>query len=820
MTIDKLQEMDVNVDEIRYIIEKYHSGQSIIVVTGEFSSGKSSFINCYLNKPDFLPYGKTECTPILIDICEGQEESIEVRTVEGVISNVEYTKEKIYELAKYDANNINNILSINIPIQNSGLPKGVHLIDTPGTNTVLKEHEETTNYIIKKADAVLYLFNKVISQTDINHIINVMQYTKNIIFVLTHADEVDNKTGEKYTDGRIEELINEAKKEISKNTGVEINDLLMCSVGSVDGFEKRNSIDLIKELIESYVKTQTEEKRKKIAVAKINSIIKAAIDDYSFKRDILQKNSLLRSGELERKIQKYEREQEVCEREHTNMVAEIERNIDIQEEFCKSELYRLLGEEKESLSNNLNSLNYSERDIEKKAEQMNANISSVLRKQIEEAVNSVSKRAYSEANDNLKNMVDQFAVSMPITITAPEIKDLDDSRLVAKLVAVEKEIEANIKELSDLKASSKEQEILDLERQIHEYEIQKEKVRDKLLQLGAYKPEFETIMSEGGGSAGKIMGRVIGEVADLALLVWNPAGAMSGAAKGTGKVAKVANETAKLVNAADKAKDATTIIRYVGNAASKAAETGKNIKQKRNKIDKIAKTIGKVDAGRRVIIEKVQENAEADGVDEMSVSTMLDMLSIGYWTEKLGGAIGEAIKPTVTTSVEDMENKEDYERRRKEITDESNRLSAEIMDLKDRLLDLDDFGKQRRLEMELKEREAALEVKKGELERLIENNRVSHIERQKVQHIVNELARYENIQKENGEKLIAVIFSEAKLSLIERLTTDYFEKIDTIKKIIEDLSNTATDSEQKIKECEICINTLSECITDAEEWLK
>lgn len=820
MTIEKLQEMDVNVDEIKYIIEKYHSGQSIIVVTGEFSSGKSSFINCYLNKPDFLPYGKTECTPILIDISEGQEESIEVRTVDGVISNVEYTKEKIYELAKYDVNNINNILSINIPIQNSGLPKGVHLIDTPGTNTVLKEHEEITNYIIKKADAVLYLFNKVVSQTDINHIVNIMQYTKNIIFVLTHADEVDNKTGEKYTDGRIEELINEAKKEISKKTGVEIDDLLMCSVGSVDGFEKRNSIDLIKELIESYVKTQTEEKRKKIAVAKIESIIKAAIDNYSFKREILQKDSLLRSGELERKIQKYEREQEVCEREHTNMVAEIERNINIQEECCRSELYRLLGEEKESLSNSLNSLNYNEREIEKKAEQMNANISSVLRKRIEEAVNSVSSRAYSEANNNLKNMVDQFAVSMPITITAPEIKDLDDSRLVAKLVSVEKKIEANIKELSDLKANSKEQEILDLERQIREYEIQKENVRDKLLQLGAYKPEFTTYENEGGGNAGKITGRVIGEIADIALLIWNPAGAMSDAAKGAGKAAKVASETAKVVNAADKAKDAATIFRYVKNAASKATETGKDIKQKKDKADKVAKTIKKVDAGRRVIIEKVQENAEADGVDEMSVSTMLDMLSIGYWTEKLGGAIGEAIKPTVTTSVEDKENKEDYERRRKEITDESNRLSAEIMDLKDKLLDLDDFGKQRRLEMELKEREAALEVKKGELERIIENNRVSHIERQKEQHIVNELARYETIQKENGEKLIAIIFSEAKLSLIERLTTDYFEKIDTIKEIIEDLSNTATDSEQKIKECEICINTLSECITDVGEWLE
>ena len=59
MSMEALKSLEIDTDEIERIIKCYRSGQKNIIVTGEFSSGKSSFINCFLNRRAFLPYGKT-----------------------------------------------------------------------------------------------------------------------------------------------------------------------------------------------------------------------------------------------------------------------------------------------------------------------------------------------------------------------------------------------------------------------------------------------------------------------------------------------------------------------------------------------------------------------------------------------------------------------------------------------------------------------------------------------------------------------------------------------------------------------------------------
>ena len=85
MSMETLKSLEIDTDEIERIIKCYRSSQKNIIVTGEFSSGKSSFINCFLNRRAFLPYGKTECTPVLIDICEGTEGKIEIRKKNGSV---------------------------------------------------------------------------------------------------------------------------------------------------------------------------------------------------------------------------------------------------------------------------------------------------------------------------------------------------------------------------------------------------------------------------------------------------------------------------------------------------------------------------------------------------------------------------------------------------------------------------------------------------------------------------------------------------------------------------------------------------------------
>ena len=813
MQIDELASFDVDIEEIKYHINKFKNGQNIIVVTGEFNSGKSSFINCYLNHKGFLPTGQTECTPVLIDISEGSEELIEVRRTDGKTERVDYSAENILKYAKYDENAVQNVVSISVPVLNSGLPKGVHLIDTPGTNTILKEHEKITNYIIKKADVVLYLFNRVIAQTDISHIVDMYRYTNNVIYVMTHSDEIDNKTGVKYSDERIDELMAEAKKEISKGTGIENEDILMYAVGSIEGFDNRIKIDEILNVITNYEKKQTTEKRKRITQKKIESIIKKTIDNFSLKKELLRKEEGRKKEEIERKINQYKYDQDTYERKYENSLSEIDRLIERNEETCKDELSHLLVQARQNINIILDSSEYDEKNLEKQVDNIYQEISNAIRAKIERTITDITEKAYESVNSDLTDFANEFEISLPLTLTPPVIEELNDSRLLDKLSCIEKELEQTISDLEVLSNNSQSEKKNEIQSKIRKFEQEKEAISDNLLQLGAYKPEYKLVEKEGGRNAGKVTGRVIGEIADMALLIWNPAGAAAGAAKG-------AETAAKVVNMADKAKDTATIFRYVKNAVVKVKEAEKETDKKKETAKKMMNVVKDVDNARREMIDNVQENAEKDGTDHMTLSVMLDMLSIGHWTEKLGGAVGEAIKPTQKIEEEDLEHKAEYEKARAILDDEFKKLASEIYCLKNELSDIDDFGKQCRMEQTLKEKEKALEEKRRQIEKLIQQKNEDKKSKELAKYINSVLDDYEQTQKLNGERLIHTIFEEAKLRLVERITSDYYERVSEFRDMIIDLSNNLDESESKIAELEQKIETLSNSVNYVGMWLE
>ena len=225
-----------------------------------------------------------------------------------------------------------------------------------------------------------------------------------------------------------------------------------------------------------------------------------------------------------------------------------------------------------------------------------------------------------------------------------------------------------------------------------------------------------------------------------------------------------------------------------------------------------------MDDGRREIIDRVQENS--NGKDEVTLSTMLDMLSIGYWTEKVGGAIGEAIKPTTTTSVEDMEKKALHESKKAGITSEYNRLSSELYDLKRQLNKVDDFGKQLRIEKEIREKNKALEDQKRQLEEMKIRAEKKNADDQMKQHLETLFAEYKRAQMDKGFKLIKAILDKANREIMERLTVDYYDKLDYYKEAMDGLRNSALSETEKMVECEEGISILRQNLSEMEAWLE
>jgi ribosome biogenesis GTPase A len=147
----------------------------MFVVVGEVKSGKSSFINALLeSKRDICAVAPDPCTDTIQQIMYGEEEI---------------------------TSQINPFLKqIRIPVE---VLKDIAIVDTPGTNAIIQQHQEITEEFIPASDLIVFVFEAKNpyrqSAWDFFDYIH-EDWRKKIIFVLQQAD-----------------LMNEADLEVNMN---------------------------------------------------------------------------------------------------------------------------------------------------------------------------------------------------------------------------------------------------------------------------------------------------------------------------------------------------------------------------------------------------------------------------------------------------------------------------------------------------------------------------------------------------------------------------------------------------------------------------
>lgn len=133
----------------------------LMVLVGPFSSGKSSILNALLGDEDFLKVGPVPTTD-RIHILRWGEEPQHMGTAGGV-DTVFYP---------------------------SPLLRKVSLVDTPGLESVFKDHEETTRQFLHRADVVLLvmLATQAMTQRNLDYLKTFKEYGKKVILVISQAD--------------------------------------------------------------------------------------------------------------------------------------------------------------------------------------------------------------------------------------------------------------------------------------------------------------------------------------------------------------------------------------------------------------------------------------------------------------------------------------------------------------------------------------------------------------------------------------------------------------------------------------------------------
>lgn len=148
-TLDNLQKAILQLDEL-----------FLIVIAGEFNAGKSALINALLGQK-VLAEGATPTTSRVTLVKFGEQASEQV----------------------VDANFA--IFTYPLP-----LLKELNIVDTPGTNAVIRQHERLTDEFVPRSDLVLFVTSAdhPLTESERQFLERILTWGKKVVFVLNKAD--------------------------------------------------------------------------------------------------------------------------------------------------------------------------------------------------------------------------------------------------------------------------------------------------------------------------------------------------------------------------------------------------------------------------------------------------------------------------------------------------------------------------------------------------------------------------------------------------------------------------------------------------------
>jgi small GTP-binding protein len=151
-----------DVEDLQISIEQLKD-MFLLVVVGEFNSGKSSFLNAMLGKK-FLTEGVIPTTTH-IDL-------------------LRYGKELNIETGK-------NHRILQLPVD---WLKDISLVDTPGTNAIFQNHQQITEHFLPRADLVLWVtsIDRAFSESERKFLEHVKQYQKKVVIILSKIDFLED----------------------------------------------------------------------------------------------------------------------------------------------------------------------------------------------------------------------------------------------------------------------------------------------------------------------------------------------------------------------------------------------------------------------------------------------------------------------------------------------------------------------------------------------------------------------------------------------------------------------------------------------------
>src|ERR671914_972526 len=146
-------------DAVRQAVEQLTS-LFMLVIVGEFNAGKSAFINALIGA-DVMPEGVTPTTSV-INLLRFGEEQTETMLPNGIIERT------------FPADFLEEIT----------------VVDTPGTNAIIREHEALTQRFVPRADIVFFLTSadRPFTESEREFMAEIREWGKKIVVIINKVD--------------------------------------------------------------------------------------------------------------------------------------------------------------------------------------------------------------------------------------------------------------------------------------------------------------------------------------------------------------------------------------------------------------------------------------------------------------------------------------------------------------------------------------------------------------------------------------------------------------------------------------------------------
>jgi tetratricopeptide (TPR) repeat protein len=175
--------------EIARIREDYDK-PLLLTVMGEFNAGKSTFINAVAGEP-VAPMGVTPTTATINVLKYGPERLVRVLHRSGKVKELAYEDLQgwLKGLSRQVAAEVRQV-EILYPAE---VLMRVNLVDTPGFNSIVPEHEKVARDFLERADAVVWLFDagQPGKESERAALSAVTTAGKRVMGVLNKADRLD-----------------------------------------------------------------------------------------------------------------------------------------------------------------------------------------------------------------------------------------------------------------------------------------------------------------------------------------------------------------------------------------------------------------------------------------------------------------------------------------------------------------------------------------------------------------------------------------------------------------------------------------------------